>query len=300
MRISTSLMQQLGVNSLLDQQSQLSKTQQQLASGKSILTPSDNPSGAAQVLALSNSVDAYNQYQTNADAANTSLTLESNTLDSVVSVLQRAHDLAVQGLNGTQSAQSRQGIATELQQLHDQLVSLANTQDSSGQYIFSGYKSDTAPVTTAGGVATYHGDGGQRSVKIAPNRQVVTNDSASKIFMNIPASGGGTQDVFKTLSDLVNGLNANNPSPSSLTDIQNALKNTLQVQTEVGSRLNAVSGQKNFNDNVLLQTKQSRSQIQDLNFAQAVATYQQQLVALQAAQASYAKIQNLSLFNYLR
>lgn len=300
MRISTSLMQQLGVNSLLDQQAQLSKTQQQLASGKSILTPSDNPSGAAQVLALGNSIDAYNQYQSNADAANTSLTLESNTLNSVVTVLQRAHDLAVQGLNGTESAQARQGIAAEVQQLYDQLVSLANTQNPSGQYIFSGFKGDTAAVTTAGGVATYQGDSGQRSVQIAPNRQVVINDPASKIFMNIPASGGGTQDVFKSLSDLVNGLNANNPSESSLTDIQNALTNALAVQTDIGSRLNAVSGQKNFNDNVLLQTQQSQSQLQDLNFVQAVATYQQQLVALQAAQASYAKIQNLSLFNYLR
>jgi flagellar hook-associated protein 3 FlgL len=129
---------------------------------------------------------------------------------------------------------------------------------------------------------------------------VLTGDSAAKVFMDIPASGGGMQNVFKTLTDLVNGLNANNPSQSSLDNIQSALKNVLTVQTEVGSRLNAISNQKNFNDNVLLQTKQSRSQIQDLNFAQAVSKYQQQLVALQAAQASYSKIQNLSLFNYLR
>lgn len=300
MRISTSLMQQLGVNALLDQQSQLSKTQQQLASGKSILTPADNPSGAAQVLSLGNSIDAYNQYQSNADAATTSLTLENNALDSVVNVLQRAHDLAVQGLNGTQSALSRQGIATEVQQLRDQLVSLANTKDPSGQYIFGGFTTETAPVSVSGGGATYNGDGGQRAVQIGPDRQVLTGDPGSKIFMNVPASGGGTQDVFKTLSDLINGLNANNPSQSSLDNLQNALKSVLNVQTEVGSRLNAVSSQKNFNDNILLQTKQSQSQVQDLNFAQAVSKYQQQLVALQAAQASFAKIQNLSLFNYLR
>ncbi len=300
MRISTSLMQQLGVNSLLDQQSQLSKTQQQLASGKNILTPSDNPSGAAQVLTLNNSVDAYNQYQTNGDAATTSLTLESNTLNSVVNTLQRAHELAVQGLNGTQSAQSRQGIATEVQQLRDQLVSLANTKDPNGQYIFAGFKGNTAPVSASGGNFSYNGDNGQRTVQIGPNRQVLTGDSGAKVFMDIPASGGGMQNVFKTLTDLVNGLNANNPSQSSLDNIQSALKNVLTVQTEVGSRLNAISNQKNFNDNVLLQTKQSRSQIQDLNFAQAVSKYQQQLVALQAAQASYSKIQNLSLFNYLR
>lgn len=300
MRVSTSLMQQLGISSLLNEQSQLSKTQQQLASGKAILTPADNPSGAAQVLTLGNSVDAYNQYQSNADSASTSLTLESNTLNAVVNTLQRAHDLAVQGLNGTQSAQARQGIATEVQQLRDQLLSLANTQDPSGQYIFGGYRSDSTPVTSAGGSYSYNGDNGQRTVQIGPDRQVLTGDPGSKVFMDVPATGGGTQDVFKTLTDLVNGLNANNPSQSSLDNIQNALKNVLTVQTEVGSRLNAISNQKSFNDNILLQTKQSRSQLQDLNFAQAVSKYQQQLVALQAAQASYAKIQNLSLFNYLR
>ena len=218
----------------------------------------------------------------------------------MVNGLQRAHDLAVQGLNGTQSAQTRQGIAIEVQQLLDQLVSVANTQDAGGQYLFAGSQSGSPPVAATGNPYVYSGDAGQRFLQIGPGRQVAAGDPGSAVFMNIPAAGGGTQSVFKTLSDLVADLKANSPSPNSLTNLNNALQNVLTVQTRVGARLNAISDQKTLNGNFLLQVQQNRSQLSGLNLAQAATQLNRQLVALQAAQQSFARIQGLSLFNFLR
>ncbi|HQU15098.1 MAG: flagellar hook-associated protein 3 [Chromatiales bacterium 21-64-14] len=300
MRIATIDMFQQGTASILNQQTLLSQTQQQLATGQQLLSPSDNPAAAAQVQSLDVSISQTNQYQTNADAATASLNVENSALTSVVNGLQSARDLAVQGLNGTQSAQARQGIATQVQQILDQVVSVANTQDVNGKYIFAGYSSGSAPVSATGTTYTYTGDSGQRLAQIGPSRQVAVGDSGSAVFMNVPASGGGKQSVFKTLSDLIAGLQANNPSQSSLTNLDNALNNVLTVQTEIGSRLNAISDQKNLNTNFLTQVTTNRSQLADVNVAQASIQLNQQLLALQAAQQSFAKIQGLSLFNYLR
>ncbi len=300
MRVATAQLYQQGLASILNDQAQLSRTQQQLSSGQKLLAPADDPAAAAQIQGLDTAIAATDQFQRNADAATAQLNLENGALTSVVNGLQRAHDLAVQGLNGTQSAQARQGIATEVQQVLDQLASVANTRDANGQYLFAGFKSASAPVSQAGNTYTYSGDSGQRFLQIGPGRQVAVEDPGSTVFMNIPSAGGGTQSVFKTLSDLVAGLKANSPSPSSLTNLNNALQNVLTVQTRVGARLNAISGQKTLNGNFLLQVQKNRSQLSSLDIAQAATQLNQQLVALQAAQQSFARIQGLSLFNFLR
>lgn len=300
MRIATSQMFQQSLASILDQQTLLAKTQQQLSTGQKLLSPADDPSAAAQVQNLDVAVSQTNQYQRNADAATARLNVENSALTSVVNGLQRARDLAVQGLNGTQSAQARQGIAAEVQQILDQVASVANTQDANGEYLFAGYNSANPPVNAAGTTYAYSGDSGQRLLQIGPSRQVAVGDPGSAVFMNIPASGGGKQSIFKTLSDLVTSLQANSPSPTSLTNLDNALNNVLTVQTEIGSRLNAISDQKSLNDNFLTQVTTNRSQLADVNVAQAAVQLNQQLLALQAAQQSFARIQGLSLFNFLR
>ena len=300
MRVATDQLYQQSLAGILNDQAQLSRTQQRLSSGQRLLAPADDPAAAAQIQGLDTAIAATNQFQRNADAATAQLNVENGALTSVVNGLQRAHDLAVQGLNGTQSAQARQGIAAEVQQILDQLASVANTQDANGQYLFAGLQSGAAPLVQTGNTYTYSGDSGRRFLQIGPGRQVAVEDPGSAVFMNVPAAGGGTQSVFKTLSDLVAGLQANNPSPSSLTNLGNALQNVLTVQTRVGARLNAISDQKTLNGNFLLQVKQNRSQLSTLDVAQAATQLNQQLVALQAAQQSFARIQGLSLFNYLR
>ena len=191
MRISTNLMQQLGVNAILDQQTQLSKTEQQLATGLRIVTPADDPAGASRVLSLTQASGITGQYQNNITAARNSLTLENSSLTSVVDLLQRANELALQGNSGTVNNQGRASIALEVQQLLQQAKGLANTKDSNGAYIFAGYKSGTQPYTQSGSSYVYNGDSGQRMMQISDGRQIAVSDSGYNVFGGI-SNGNGT------------------------------------------------------------------------------------------------------------
>ena len=191
MRISTSWMQQSAINDILDRQSQMAQTQQQLSSGKRILNASDDPVAAAQVLNLQHVESANQQYQRNIDSANGRLGLEETSLDQVSSILQRARTLALQGTNGTETTNDRSAIATELRQLFSQLVQTANTTDSQGDALFAGNAVRATPfVQGADFSVAYAGDDGQRMVAAAPGMQVATSDPGSDVFMNIPAGNG--------------------------------------------------------------------------------------------------------------
>ena len=128
---------------MLDQQSRLQKTQMQLSTGKKILTPSDDPVVAARSIDLNQNIKETEQYQSNINAARQRLDLESGVLQNAVDVLHRIKELGVQGLNDTNSASDRMIIATEMESLNEQLVSLANTRNANGEYLFSGFKSTT-------------------------------------------------------------------------------------------------------------------------------------------------------------
>ena len=297
MRVSTSQLFTQGISSILDQQSQAARSQMELSSGKRILSPSDDPSGMKTVLDLGKAIDLTTQYQRNADSAQARLGIEDSTLSSANDLLQRARELAVQGNNGSQTAESRKGIATEVRQLVDGMLSLANTKDANGEYLFAGYKTQQQPFTDNGaGGYTYTGDQGQRTVQVGPSRQVATSDSGSGVFMNVP---GSSQSVFGTLYKMATDLEANTPTPATIDDIDAAIKNIANVRSRVGARLNAIDDQRNLNASNLLQFQQARSSVEDVDVAKAVSDLQKHLTGLQAAQQSYVKIQGLSLFNYL-
>lgn len=191
MRISTSWAQQSAINDILDRQSQMAQTQQQLSSGKRILNASDDPVAAAQVLNLQHVESANQQYQRNIDSANGRLGLEETSLDQVTSILQRARTLALQGTNGTETTNDRSAIATELRQLFSQLVQTANTTDSQGDALFAGNAVRATPFVQGTDFSVaYAGDDGQRMVAAAPGMQVATSDPGSDVFMNIPAGNG--------------------------------------------------------------------------------------------------------------
>ena len=114
MRISTQQYQQLSLNALLDQQGRLAKVQQQIASGRRILTPADDPTGAARSLVLAGSIDALQSYSQSADQIEPRIRLEESSLTQVQNVLQRLRELAVQANNATQTAADRQLIGAEV------------------------------------------------------------------------------------------------------------------------------------------------------------------------------------------
>ncbi len=300
MRISTQMMQRLAVGSILDRQSSLSQTQQQLATGRKFLTPSEDPSASTQVLTNNQRLSITKQYQTNADRATSRLESEESILAAAGNSLQRIRELTVQSQNGLLGTNERGAIAAELDQRLAELMDLANSKDGSGEYLFSGFQGNTEPfVNSAPGVYDYQGDQGQRKLQVSPTRQIPTSDPGSALFVDLPYSGGGTQNIFKTIYDLSTALKSGTPVGAVLDDIDTSMDRLFSVRAEIGGRMNSIDSQKNINEQYTVQLEGLLSSIQDLDYAEAIGRLNLQLTGLQAAQQSFQKIQSLSLFNYI-
>ncbi len=300
MRLSTSQIFQQSVTAMQSQQTDLAKTQMQLSVGKNNLSPSDDPAAATRILNLNNVIETNDQYQRNADFANSRLYMEEAVLTEVGDILQRTRELSVQANNDTLNASDRQSIAFEVRESIEALVQLANSTDATGEYLFAGFKTDTIPFTDDGaGNFTYEGDQGQRNLQIGARRQVAIGDSGNDVFMKVDDGAGGVDSMFSALYDFVIDLESNTPSTTTLARIDSALDSVLDTRASVGARLNTIENQKSANDSFSLLLQENRSSLEDLDYAEAVSRFERQLLALQASQQSFVKVQGLSLFNYL-
>ena len=300
MRISTAQMYYKGVTAMLDKQAELAKTQQQLATGERILAPSDDPAAATQAMQLEQIIETTKQYQRNANYAESRLSLEETVLVEVGNILQRVRELAVRANNDTLSAGDRTAIAAEVRSVQKDLVQLANTQDANGEYVFAGFKTATIPFSDDGaGNFTYNGDQGQRALQIGDNRQVTIGDSGDQVFMRVDDGAGGFSSMFDVLYEFATDLEANAPNTATLTKLDSALDNVLTVRASIGARMNSIENQRGANDSFSLLMEENRSKLRDLDYAEAVSRFEQQMLALQASQQSFIKIEGLSLFNYL-
>ncbi|MCC5863309.1 MAG: flagellar hook-associated protein FlgL [Gammaproteobacteria bacterium] len=398
MRISTAQVFSGGISAIQRQQGELANVQRQLATGRRILSPSDDPGGAVQALKLRERVAQLQQYDRNATLATNRLQLQETVLTQMGESLQRVRELTVQAANGAQTNESRAAIAREIRQLSEGLLDQANTRDASGEYVFAGYRSGNRPfVRDASGAVEYLGDGGQRRVALSPDRTVAVGDSGLS-WMNIPFGNGvfratpeetnaGTARVnvaevtdptaivgttltltFDTpeswtltdpsgaavatgsytaeaaieyagrrivlsgtpeagdsftlgpagagsLFEMVDRLATTLETPrntaaggalrdqaitAALEDMDQALGRVLELRTSVGARLNTIDSQLAVNDDQKLQLQTALSEVEDLDFAEAISRFNLQQVALQAAQQTYVQLGRLSLFDYLR
>jgi flagellar hook-associated protein 3 FlgL len=304
MRISTSWAQQAAVNALLDQQSRLQQTQMQLSTGKKMLTPSDDPVAAARSLDLNQDIKQTEQYQSTINAARQRLDLESGVLQNATDVLHKIKELGIQGLNATNSPSDRVIIAAEMESLNEHLVSLANTQNANGDYLFSGFKSATPAFSknTVTGGYTYTGDSNQRTLQIGENRQMADGDPGITIFgtpaNSLPAAGSNA-NIFEAIARFATDMKSNTPNSASLDDISSALDKMLTAEASVGARLHALDNQEGLNADFVLNMKTVLSATEDLDYAEAISKFNQQTVSLQAAQQAFTQVKKLSLFNYL-
>lgn len=302
MRISTQQIFQPGVDAMQDAQAKLSRTQLQLATGKRMLVPSDDPAAAVRVLDLKETIETYQQFQRNADALRARLEQEEGAVDAMQDLVQRVRELNVQGNNDSNSAEDRRAIAFEVRELLDGMVQLLNTRDASGDYVFSGHKVRSPALVadnTVPGGYRYDGDGGQRFVQIGPNRQIPMGDPALAFFDNLDAAAGGTTSITAIFEALATSLEADSASQDTLTDLSTVIESLSTVRARIGGRMNATDAQTATNEAAIVTLETNRSQLEDLDYAEAVTRLNLQTVALEAAQRSFARIQGLSLFNFL-
>jgi flagellar hook-associated protein 3 FlgL len=190
MRISTNTIYESGGARISDLQVGLNRTQQQIASGRRILNPSDDPIGSARALAITQTDAVNDQLAVNRKNATNTLSIAEDTLSSVTNVLHNVKTLVVSAGSGVLTDQERGYIANELQGSLDQLFGFANATDGTDAYLFSGFSSTTAPYTKTQGGAQYNGDQGGRFLQVDTSRQIPISDIGSAIFGNIRTSIG--------------------------------------------------------------------------------------------------------------
>ncbi|MDP1652691.1 MAG: flagellar hook-associated protein FlgL [Rhodocyclaceae bacterium] len=305
MRISTSMIFDAGVSAMNKQSAALLHIQQQVASGRRILTPADDPVAAARALEVTQSQDVLAQYATNQSNATSVLEITETQLSSLTDMFGRLKELTVQAGGPALTATNRASIAVELRARYDQLLGIANAADGQGQYLFSGYQGATKPFAgtvdqlnaAPGNEITYYGDDGQRTLQVSATRQIEVSDPGSDVFMR----NGNGESVFKTLATLIGQLEANDVSGLTVanTRLDQAGQNILRARASTGSRLNELESLGYLNQDMSLQYQQILSKLQDLDYAKAITDLTRKQTELEAAQQSFAKISQLSLFNYL-
>lgn len=191
MRISTSSIYDANVSMLNQQQAKLMHTQQQLATGRRMLTPADDPAASARALEVIQSDATNTQYATNRYAARHSSSLSESILQNVTILLQDVRTTAVQAGSGVMTFSDKQTLATDLSHRLEELQALANSTDGIGNYLYSGYQGRTQPFSGNGGAVQYDGDDGQRMIQVSSSRQLAGTDSGADIFMRIK-NGNGT------------------------------------------------------------------------------------------------------------
>ena len=398
MRVSTADFYRQSIDSLQRQQSLALATQNQLSSGKKLLTASDDPTGAAHGLSLDQALSANQRYTENTKVVSERLGLEENALSAANDTLNSVYERVLQANGGTLGDSDRKSLALDLRQSLAQLVNYANTPDAEGRYIFAGSNDSAPPFSLTSGGTAYSGDDVARSVQIGPQRQVQSGDAGSDVFLRIksgngtfslssPASNTGTatitsakladpsaydggsysvtfnggnyqvldagnavvasgvytdgqsikfkgvdlsitgtpangdrlnvtpsrqQDLFATIDKLATLLETPTATSTAvraqvqtgvlegLTSLKTAQNQIIDLRAGLGARLNAADDAANQLSAQALQINTSLSGLRDIDYAEAAGRLNQQLTGLQAAQQSFAKVQSLSLFNYLR
>lgn len=397
MRISTSTIQQGALDAMLRQQAQLARTQNEVATGRRIQTPADDPPAAARLAVLERGLAENIRFGGNADVAINRLQYEEQAIADATDTLQRMQELALQANNSLLDDDSRRLIGAELESLLQGLSDTANRQDAGGEFLFAGYRSQTRPFERDGSGFAFRGDPGVRFVQIGPTQSIADGHSGQDVFMNVregngtfvavastsntgtgvvaagalldraawiaddytvaftsptayeirnsantlvssgtynadaaivfngvslaiggsPAAGDSfevnaatTQSVFDTAQQLVEAVNRGGTTPASraqfasqmgtlIAQLATGIDHLSGVRAEIGSRLNTIDSSANAREQLAVETQKVISDLRDVDYSEAITRMNSQLVALQAAQQSYTRVSNLSLFNYL-
>lgn len=303
MRISTNTIYQSGISRISNLQSEQTKLMQQISTGKRISSPSDDPIGSARALEISHAKSINSNFTSTRQTAQLKLnTLESN-LTSVTNMMVSIQSSLVSAGNATYSDLERGFIAADLKTTLDGLVGLANTKDSSGNYLYAGSQTDTKPFVANATGATYAGDTNKLLLQVDSSRQMAVNLTGDEVFQ------AGGNDVFTQLQDLVNLLNtpltAGNQAAfsagiaSGISNMQKSLDNVLTVRAGIGSKQNELDQLDISGSDLDLQYSKSLSDIQDLDFASALSDLSKNQTIMEAAQKSFVKTTSLSLFNFI-
>jgi flagellar hook-associated protein 3 FlgL len=280
---------------LANTQQQQNTSSLELSTGSRINKPSDDPAGAAQMVsnrAQSSQADTFLRSITSVTGL---LNTADSTLSSVVTALQRAISLGVEGANGTLSDSDRADVASELTGIKQQLLSLANTPYQ-GEFIFSGtatVQPFVADAASPSGV-TYKGNAGTNNVEVGQNYSLQINQAGSQLFTS--ASG----NVFQSISDLINALQTNNSIGSAVSEVSDAYNHITGQRVFYGNALDQLQAQQNYWNSEKVNLATAADAISATDMAATSTSFTKSQVAIQADLAVMSRISQASLFDYLK
>lgn len=279
---------------MVQAQSDVAQLQAKLGSGKQLTTPSDDPHKSNVIARLEGALERQSIYKKNIDAAQTRLSSEETVLTSMNQLMQRVAELTIQAASDTLGAEDRAILAIEVTALRDELFNLVNSRDLNGNYLFSGNKIDVPAFTkTDTGKVIYNGDYGRLTINISDAREVSLNTLGTEVF---------SVEEFETLDTLVDSLVANDGDTirASIDNLNAISERLAQSYAAMAGRVSALDSQKEVLEDTSLRLDKLLMDERDLDYAEAVTELTKESVALQALQASFAKVAQLSLFSFLR
>lgn len=297
MRVTTTQTQRATLTHLQGNLQRLLRTQNQSATGRRFENASDDPAAAADILRADTRLSAYSQYTRNLDTAIARGTAEDRVLGQMANLIDRASELAIAQASDSANAETRGIAQVEVDQLLRNMLSLGNTRFGDG-YLFGGTRADQAPLSdTPAGTPPYIADDtalGDPELEIADGITAVPVHNAHQVFRDT--------GVMETLRDLSTALGTNDAA-----GVRAAIGRLQDVQTEVqrltgetGARVNQFEAARNEVAEATLDTRVQRSQVADIDIAEAVANFSQAQTAYQAALSAASRVINLNITDYLR
>ncbi|MGH9088507.1 MAG: flagellin [Acidimicrobiales bacterium] len=288
------------ISNLTADQSALAKIENQVATGRAVNLPSDNPAQAANILQLQSGVTRANQYATNAQDGLSWLSLASSTVGSALDVLNQVES-AVQSITGDQTsgnASAVAGLTNVVTGAIHQLRNLANTQYA-GQAIFSG---TGTPAQAYNSTGTYVGGANPPTRTVAPGARVAVSVTGPSIFGSGPTGLlGATGVLSRILTDLKTGTTASlqKAATTELGNLQSAMASVRSKAGQLGADQQAMQGFANQATASATALQQELGNAQDVNLAQALTNLQMQQTSYQAALYITSQLKTDSLVNYL-
>ena len=272
------------------------KAELEISSGRSVNVASDNPTAAALLVENNDQATFNRSYLQSLNSIQGQLSTGDSTLSSVVTALQRAISLGVEGANGTLSDSNRAAIADELQGIQTQLVSLANTSYQ-GRYVFAGTNTSAAPYvvdnTVASGVR-YVGNSGVNQVSIGSGYKLTVNQPGSQLF------SAPSNDVFLAINNLIQALQTNTGIDTAVSSVSAAYGYLTAQRVFYGNAMNQAQSQSTYLNTAKLQISQQENALAGADLATAATNLTQFETSTQATLAAISRYSQMNLFDYLK
>jgi len=277
-------------------QQQIFSDEQQIASGRSVNLPSDNPAAAAVLVQNADQTAQADQFQRSIGSIQGTIQNSDAALSSVTASLQQAISLGVEGANGTNNSADRAAIATQVQGIQSQLLSLANLSYQ-GNYVFAGTATQTPPYvldpnSTSG--VSYQGNTGVNRVTLGNHFSLQTNLPGSQLFSG---SGG---DVFQSIQDLITSLQSGTGIDTAVTELGAAASHIDSQRVFYGNALNQLGAQQTYLSTETTQLAQQQNTAGGVDLTAVISNLTSAQTSLQATLAAVGQTAHTDLFNYLK